>query len=213
MFRKVMIVLEELGLHYEPVYLNLSANESKEEKHTKYNPNGRIPTLIDHVFAIWCVPHSDATPLGDASKGTVGELNCVSCGESGAIISYVTEKYDRTRKISFEKFEDKMQLLQWLFFQASGQGEDPSAIIGYQEIIRVLGVLESVLSQHRWLVGEKYSVADVSFITWNHAAFACLVKDYDGFDLEKDFPSVHRWHNEMLGRPAVDKVFAMWQAW
>ncbi|RPD78279.1 glutathione S-transferase [Lentinus tigrinus ALCF2SS1-7] len=156
-------------LDYEPVYLNLSANESKEEKHTKYNPNGRIPTLIDHK-------------------------------NNDFAICYVTEKYDPTRKISFEKFEDKMQLLY--------------AIIRYQkEIIRVLGVLESVLSQHRWLVGEKYSAADVSFIKWNHAAFACLVKDYDGFDLEKDFPSVHRWHNEMLGRPAMSKVFAMWQGW
>ena len=43
----------------------------------------------------------------------------------------------------------------------------PSAIIRYQkEIIRVLGVLESVLAKHRWLVGEKYSAADVSFITY-----------------------------------------------
>ncbi|TFK94563.1 glutathione S-transferase [Polyporus arcularius HHB13444] len=200
-----MIVLEELGLDYETVYLNLSTNEIKDEKYTKYNPNGRIPTLVDHKnndFVVW---------------------------ELGAIISYVTEKYGPTRTISFEKFEDKMHMLQWLFFQASGQGpyygqaswfmlfaseKIPSAIVRYQkEIIRILGVLESVLSKQRWLVGEKFSAADVSFITWNHAAFRALVKDFEGFNLEKDFPSVNRWHNEMLSRPAVGKVFVKWQAW
>ena len=65
--RKVMIVLEELGLDYEPIYLNLSANQSKDEKHTKYNPNGRIPTLIDHKnndFAIWSVPRMSYTRWG-----------------------------------------------------------------------------------------------------------------------------------------------------
>ncbi len=46
--RKVMMVLEELGLDYEPVYLDLGKNEHKGEEHTKHNPNGRIPTLIDH---------------------------------------------------------------------------------------------------------------------------------------------------------------------
>ncbi len=122
------------------------------------------------------------------------------CRESGAIISYVTEKYDPTRTISFEKFEDKMHMLQWLFFQASGQGSASSllpevilqltgklspyygqaswfmlfasekiqsAIVRYQkEIMRILGVLEGVLSKQRWLVGEKFSAADVAFITY-----------------------------------------------
>ena len=51
----------------------------------------------------------------------------------------------------------------------------PSAIVRYQkEIIRVLGVLESVLAKHRWLVGEKYSAADVSFITYVLSAVAHL---------------------------------------
>ena len=43
----------------------------------------------------------------------------------------------------------------------------PSAIERYQrEIVRILGVLESVLSKHRWLVGDKCSVADLSFVTY-----------------------------------------------
>ena len=45
--RKVAIVLEELGLTYDTKFLDFQAGEHKAEAHTKYNPNGRIPTLID----------------------------------------------------------------------------------------------------------------------------------------------------------------------
>ena len=54
--RKVAIVLEELGLTYDTKFLDFAAGEHKAEAHTKYNPNGRIPTLIDHKngdFVIW----------------------------------------------------------------------------------------------------------------------------------------------------------------
>lgn len=50
-------MLEELGLSYEPVYLDFQKGEHKAPEHTQYNPNGRIPSLIDHKnnnFAIWC---------------------------------------------------------------------------------------------------------------------------------------------------------------
>ena len=53
-----MTVLEELGLTYEPIYLDFSKNEHKSPEYTKFNPNGRIPTLIDHKnndFAVWSV--------------------------------------------------------------------------------------------------------------------------------------------------------------
>ena len=51
-----MFVLEELGLTYEPIYLDFDKTEQKDPSHTKYNPNGRIPTLIDHHnndYVIW----------------------------------------------------------------------------------------------------------------------------------------------------------------
>lgn len=56
--RKVAIVLEELGLSYEPIYLDFQKGEHKAPEHTKYNPNGRIPTLIDHKngdYVLWYV--------------------------------------------------------------------------------------------------------------------------------------------------------------
>lgn len=55
-YRKVAIVLEELGLEYRSLYLDVKAGEHKGPEHTKFNPNGRIPTLIDHKnndFVIW----------------------------------------------------------------------------------------------------------------------------------------------------------------
>ncbi|KAI1796423.1 glutathione S-transferase [Ganoderma leucocontextum] len=88
----------------------------------------------------------------------------------------------------------------------------PTAIERYEkEILRVLGVLDGVLAKRRWLVGDKCSAVDISFVTWYHTLFARIMKDYPGFDPEKDFPNVHRWHKEMLARPMVSKVFAVWE--
>ncbi|GBE89061.1 glutathione S-transferase C-terminal-like protein [Sparassis latifolia] len=198
---KVAIVLAELGLSYESVYLDFNKGENKAEAHTKYNPNGRIPTIIDHAnndFVVW---------------------------ESGAILTYLVEKYDKQHKLSVSGFEDKIIQLQWIFFQASGQGpyfgqgvwfslyhpeKVPSAVERYQkEAVRVLGVLESVLSKQEWLVGGKCTVADLSFVPWNRFAFGGLLKDFEGFNLEKDFPAVAAWHAKLLARAAVASVFAI----
>ncbi|EMD39934.1 hypothetical protein CERSUDRAFT_112178 [Gelatoporia subvermispora B] len=201
---KVVYVLEELGLTYETIYLDFGKGEQKAPEHTKYNPNGRIPTLVDHKnndFAVW---------------------------ESNAIILYLVEKYDPEHKISVAGFEERMQQLQWLFFQASGQGpyfgqagwfnfyhheKLPSALERYQkEILRVFGVLETVLSKNEWLVGNKCTVADISFIPWNQTAVTRLVADYNGFNFEKDFPSVAKWHKKLLEREAVKKANAVKEA-
>ncbi len=120
--------------------------------------------------------------------------------------------------------DEKFHLTQWLFFQASGQGpyygqaawfiyfhaeKIPSAIERYtNEILRVLGVLESVLSKQEWLVGGKLTIADLSFITydslsngfaqkanfflrrWNQGALAGPLPNKEGFNFQKDFPAV-----------------------
>ncbi|OSD00743.1 glutathione transferase Ure2p class [Trametes coccinea BRFM310] len=199
---KVAMVLEELGLTYTTIYLDFQKGEHKSPEHTALNPNGRVPTLIDHRnndFVLW---------------------------ESNAIITYLVEKYDPQGKVSVKDFEGKMHQLQWLFFQASGQGPYfgqagwfkiyhgepvPSAIARYQkEILRVFGVLESVLAQRAWLVGDKCTVADLSFIPWNKAAVVFLLNDCSEFHgLEKDFPALNKWHNALLDREAVRKVYSM----
>lgn len=78
-----------------------------------------------------------------------------------------------------------------------------------KEILRVFGVLESVLSKQEWLVGGKCTIADLSFImfvvlyppitlcsplsSWNHVAITGFVNDYKGFNLESDFPALARY--------------------
>ena len=107
-------------------------------------------------------------------------VNSASSRESDAIFVYLVDKYDPEHKISAVTEGDKFHQLQWLFFQASGQGPHygqaawflryhpekiPSAIERYQnEMRRVLSVLESVLSKQEWLVGEKCTIADLSFV-------------------------------------------------
>ena len=110
------------------------------------------------------------------------DLNSMNTNrESNAILTYLVDKYDPEHKISASNDADKYHQLQYLFFQSSGQGpyfgqaawfanwhpeKLPSAIERYKkEILRVFGVLESVLSKQEWLAGDKATIADLSFIT------------------------------------------------
>lgn len=100
--------------------------------------------------------------------------------ESDAILLYLVDRYDPEHKISVSDEHEKYTQLQWLFFQSSGQGpyygqlgwfaffheeKIPSAIERYKnEVKRVIGVLDGVLSKQPWLVGGKPTIADLSFI-------------------------------------------------
>ncbi|KZT70245.1 thioredoxin-like protein [Daedalea quercina L-15889] len=187
---KVAYILAELGLDFEPKYLDFDEQEQKGPEHMQYNPNGRIPTLIDHAnnnFAIW---------------------------ESNAIILYLVEKYDTDHRISVSDASEQFHQLQWLFFQASGQGpyygqaswftvyhpeKLPSAIERYKkEIIRVLRVLESVLSKQEWLVGGKCTIADISFVPWNTGVLNRLKEGNSDVSPERDLPGFWIWEQDML---------------
>lgn len=195
---KVAILLEELGLPYESIVVPLA--DVKKPEYLAINPNGRLPAIYD--------PNTNLT-----------------LWESGAIVEYLVEKYDTNHKISFptgslESYEAK----QFLFFQASGQGpyygqaawfkkfhheELPSALERYvKEANRVTGVLEKVLSEKKvfpgqsgpWLVGGKYSVADLSFISWQNVITIIFGKADYNLD---DYPHVKSWTDRILARPAV----------
>lgn len=98
---KICFLVKELGLDCEMKYLDFNSNEQKQSPHIDYNPNGRIPTLVDrnnNDFAVW---------------------------ESNAILLYLIDQYDPENKLAFmgTTAEEKAQIIQWLFFQASGQGK------------------------------------------------------------------------------------------
>jgi glutathione S-transferase len=139
---KVQFVLEELNIPYE---LELVSNP-KEEWFVKINPNGRVPAIID--------PNTDLT-----------------LWESGAIVEYLVETYDKEGKLKGETVNDNWLIKQYLHFQMSGQGpyygqavwfhkfhpEDvQTAKERYEEqIARVLEVLNNILEGKKYLVGEK----------------------------------------------------------
>ncbi|KAL4247797.1 GST superfamily protein [Abortiporus biennis] len=195
---KVVFVLEALELSYETIYLDFSKNEQKAPEHTKYNPNGRIPTLIDHHnndFAIW---------------------------ESCAIMLYLAEKYDKDKKIYSSDFNERALINQYLFFQASGQGpyfgqafwfakyhpeKIQSAIDRYKkEMIRVFGVLETILADKEWLVAGKPTIADFAFITWDLPVDDGFLNGFENFNAEKDFPLFYKWHKRVSAVPSVKRV-------
>ncbi|TFK49757.1 glutathione S-transferase [Heliocybe sulcata] len=196
---KVAYFLTELGLTYESIYLDFNKEEHKAPAYTgKYNPNGRIPTLIDHTnndFILW---------------------------ESNAILTYLADKYDTEHKFSAITADDQYRQLQWLLFQASGQGpyfgqaawfifyhpeKVPSALERYHnEIKRVFKVLDGELAKREWLVGDKYSIADLSFISWNVLGTGPLAPP--DYDIAKEVPHFWAWFQKMQARPAIAKVHA-----
>ncbi|CAG9977787.1 unnamed protein product [Clonostachys byssicola] len=169
--------------------------EQKAPEFTKLNPNGRIPAIIDHSnndFVLW---------------------------ESNAIIEYILAKYDTEHKLSYSDFNSQQYLRQWLYFQASGQGpyygqavwfikvqggKPEECVERYQaETRRVLQVLNGVLAEREWLVGDHISAADVAFLQWNTSADRIILgPEY----IDKEAPHVRRWMNAMIARPGIKKV-------
>ncbi|KAL2751787.1 hypothetical protein ACRALDRAFT_1037559 [Sodiomyces alcalophilus JCM 7366] len=195
---KVAIVLEELGLPYEVVAIPFT--DVKKPEYLAINPNGRLPAIHD--------ANTDIT-----------------LWESGAIIEYLAEKYDTNHKISFPRgTAEAYESIQYQYFQASGQGpyfgqatwfkkfhpeQVPSALERYvKEMHRVTGVLEGILASKKgsagpdgtWLVGGKYSLADLSFVSWINVV--TIIFDKSDYNLE-DYPKVKDWVDRMLERPAV----------
>ncbi|MCJ1362170.1 hypothetical protein MMC16_001272 [Acarospora aff. strigata] len=144
--QKVSITLEELGLKYETKKIDISKNVQKEDWFLRINPNGRIPAIVDR------------TPKPD------GKTQETPVFEGGAILLYLTQKYDVNNRISYPFDTDKYwEVVQWLMWMQSGIGpmqgqanhfhryapeKIPYATTRYQtETKRLYSVLESRLAQ------------------------------------------------------------------
>nr|AEG19534.1 glutathione S-transferase [Glaciozyma antarctica] len=190
---KVVFALRALGLTYESKYLDFATAQQKEASFVTIQPNGRIPCLVDHQngdFAIW---------------------------ESDAILLYIVDTYDKEHKISVTDPKEKAQTNQWLFFQSSGQGayfgqaahfklfapeKIPYGVTRYtNEVARVSQVMEDVLAKQPFLVGNKVTIADLSFIPWNTIAFQFLLPD--GVDPKTAYPNLWAWHQKLVEIPYV----------
>jgi GSH-dependent disulfide-bond oxidoreductase len=194
---KVSIMLEEIGLPYEPHAINIGQNETWTPEFLSLNPNGKIPAIID--------------PEGPGGKP-------FGLWESAAILVYLAEK---TGKLLPQDPGQRYETLQWVFFQMAAIGpmfgqlgffhkfagreyEDKRPRDRYAaESKRLLGVLESRLAEREWIMGDAYTIADVSMLGWVRN----LVGFYGAGDLADygSLKAVPRWLERGLARPAVQR--------
>lgn len=194
---KVSIMLEEIGLDYEAHRVNIMDNQTWTSDFLSLNPNGKIPAIID--------PNGyDGRPL--------------ALFESGAILCYLAEKSGQFLPTDATQ---RMKTLQWVFFQMGGVGpifgqlgffhrfggkiiDDKRPLQRYvDESKRLLGVLETRLTQRQWIMGDEYSIADMSLLGWVRV----LSTVYDASTLLalNEFNAVNAWLERCLTRPAVQR--------
>jgi GSH-dependent disulfide-bond oxidoreductase len=194
---KVSIMLEELGLPYEPHLVRFDTNDQLSPEFLSLNPNNKIPALID--------------PDGPGGQP-------IGLFESGAILLYLAEK---TGKLIPADAAGRYEAIQWLMFQMGGIGpmfgqlgffhkfagreyEDKRPRDRYVgEAKRLLGVLEARLASNAWIVGADYSIADIATFPWVRN----LVGFYEAGELVEfeRFPNVGRALEAFLARPAVQR--------
>jgi GST-like protein len=194
---KVSIMLEELGQPYEVHSVDLSGSETWTPEFLALNPNGKIPAIIDP-------DGPDGTPI--------------ALFESGAILLYLAEK---TSKLLPASATARHETIQWVFFQMAGVGptfgqlsnfhkfagreiEDKRPLERYRlETQRLLGVLEQRLEGREWIIGDTYTIADISLIGWIRYLTTTInagsLVHYD------DLKHVPAWLQRCLARPAVQR--------
>ena len=185
---KVHIALEELGLPYKIVPINIGAGEQFRPEFLAITPNHRIPAIVD--------------PDGPGGRR-------FTLFESGAILIYLAEK---TGKLIPKDPAARYKCLEWLMFQMGGVGpmfgqfghfhhyapeKVPYAMTRYaNEVKRLHGVLDKRLAEGAWLAGDDYSIADIATYPW------LRFPERRNIDFN-DYPNVKRWFEAIDARPAV----------
>jgi GST-like protein len=192
---KVSIMLEEIGLPYEPHLVNFDKNDQASAEFRSLNPYGKIPAIIDPQG-----PDGEALPLF----------------ESGAILCYLA---DRSGQFLPRAPAARYTTLQWLMFQVGGIGpmfgqvgffhkfagrdyEDKRPRDRYvAESQRLLGVLDARLEGRAWLMGDDYTIADMAVFPWVRN----LIGFYGAGELVRigEYPQVTRALAAFVARPAV----------
>jgi len=190
---KITMFLEEAGLAYRIVPVNIGTGAQFAPAFLAISPNNRIPAIVDHD------PADRGAPL--------------SVFESGAILLYLAEK---SGQLLAPDARGRADVTQWLFWQVAGLGpmagqnhhfaryapeKIPYAIERYvNETNRLYGVLDKRLAERAFLAGE-YSIADIAAYPWIVPYAA------QGQRLE-DFPHLARWFAHIHDRPATMRAYA-----
>ena len=194
---KASIMLEEIGLPYEVHLVDIMKNETWTPDYLSLNPNGKIPAILD--------------PDGPGGQP-------LALWESGAILVYLA---DKTGALLPSDPALRYETLQWVFWQMAAVGpmfgqvgffhkfagkdyEDKRPRDRYAaESKRLLGVLEDRLKDRAFIMGNDFTIADISLIGWVRN----LVTFYEAGDLvDYDaLKAVPAWVERCLGRPAVER--------
>lgn len=190
---KVSIMLEECGLDYRTIPVDIGKGEQFRAEFLAISPNNRMPAIVDHDIE----DAADAGPL--------------PIFESGAILMHLAEKSGQFLPGSAR---GRKALHEWLFWQVgnlgpmAGQlshfvnyapGEHPYSLERYaNEYQRCLGVLERRLENRNYLLGDEYTIADIASWPW------VLIAKPLGQDLDV-FPNVKRWRQAIKERSAVQR--------
>jgi len=185
---KIHIMLEELGLEYKAIPIDIGAGDQFTAEFLAISPNNKIPAIVD-------------------SDGPGGKP--LALFESGAILFYLAEK---TGKFLPLDPVGRYTTMQWLMFQMGGVGpmlgqahhfriyapeKIEYAVNRYSnEAKRLYGVMDKQLGVTRYLAGNDYSIADIATFPWTRSW------KNQGIELD-EFPNVKRWFDEISARPAV----------
>lgn len=187
---KVAIFLEEAGLPYNVVPVDIAAGDQFEEEYLKLSPNNKMPAIVD-------------------PEGPDGEK--ISLFESGAILLYLAEKTGRFYPVSPR---ERYVALQWLMFQMGHVGpmlgqahhfrQYAPETIEYavnrytNEAARLYGVMDRHLAGKEYFAGE-YSIVDMAVYPW------VVPHERQGQSME-DYPNLSRWYEAVKSRPAVERA-------
>lgn len=194
---KVSIMLEEIGLPYEPHLVSFERNDQLSPEFISLSSNNKIPAILD--------------PNGPGNKP-------LALFESGAILIYLAEKSGQLLSVDPAQ---RYETLQWLMFQMGGVGpmfgqlgffhkfagkdfEDKRPRDRYvNESKRLLGVIDKHLDGKDWMVGNHYSIADIALFPW----ITNLIGFYGAGELVEyeQFKNVARVLQQFQARPAVQR--------
>ena len=191
---KIQIMLEETGLAYNAVSVNIQTNEQFAPDFLKISPNNKIPAIVDS-------DGPDQKPY--------------SVFESGAILVYLASK---TGKFLGKTDRERFDVLQWVMFQMGGFGPMLGQAHHFRlyapekvtyginrytnEAKRLYGVINQRLSKSEFLGSSNYSIADIATWPWTRS------HEKQGVDLA-DYPNVLRWYEAIEKRPAVKRAIAL----
>jgi GST-like protein len=184
---KIALFLEEAGLPFEPMPIDTRAGDQFKPEFLAINPNGKVPAIVDDGKVVF---------------------------DSNAILLYLAEKTGKFLP------KDRAELLSWLMFVATGIGpysgqavhfrhfapeKTPYADNRYQyEAKRHFGVLDAHLATRKYMVGDEYSIVDMSVWGW-----ARMVPFIMGEEAWASLPNVKRLHDEISARPAAARAVAL----